>query len=422
MKTMAFLLTLISLVAHDITADTPAVDLSDVTVEIHRGGERNTMTIRMRGETSIDIDVQSSTVSYAEAILATDGEHIVVAGYGIVVDDASRRYVAYVHAYDTAGNLVYTYVTEENHQEVRAIHTVNGVLVFQIDEHEEDEEGRIHQVSTHFITIDFFTSNEHRISFDEPLPHVTECEGFLCLHRHDTHPPRYAIDEELNVLDDESVYGIAANQTTTDAVEGFILNPGTLNDEAVHGRFTVRFPGHYTLFYAGREVSFTIEPIVEGITHGDVVMPGLIVTVNKGYLRLNGQPFTSGEPIDEPGHHQLTIEGLGGYVKTLDFTVTADLDGVYDGNRYDAPRTLRFKGVGFLNGRLIESGTVVDEAGQYTLEIFGVNEYKETHVFEIAQGDKGAQRGAVIIEVGLFAVGTTLVVGGVWWSWRKKGA
>ncbi len=423
MKIMAFILAIMALASHDVsaTSNTDTMLGSDITVETERQGDTNVMRIRVRGEHQFDVTVESQTRRYTPSHITTDGEHFVLAGFAIQTDGDTRRYVAFIHVYDTEGKAVYTWYTEENHQEVRGVFLLHDTLIFQVDEHVEmDERRTLSLQATHFMIIDFATGAMRSTSFNEALPHVERCDTLLCLYYYDTYPPRYGLDAELNVLTADAVYGITPHATYTREVEGFVLNPGLLNDELVHGAFSVAYPGHYELHYAGKILPFTVEPIIEGIEAGDVVAPGVMVVVMEGYVRLNGQPFTSGETIEAPGHHELTVEGLGGYKKTLNFTVTSNLKGIYDGNRYDTPQTLTFNGTGFLNGRLVESGVVVDEQGHYTLEIFGVNDYRETHAFDIEMQESNTNREMIILEVGLFAVGTVLIAGGVWWSWRKK--
>ena len=184
----------------------------------------------------------------------------------------------------------------------------------------------------------------------------------------------FSIELEVNGVADEQSY--IGSRTPT-----FTGGTATLNGEPFTSGTLVEDVGIYDLVITGRPgfsetITFMIDPEINGLSNNQPYQGEVEINiVGQGFLmQLNGDVFSNGV-FSTPGIHTLEIFGVGDYLKTITFRVTLVFEGVTNNVDYiNTSRTLVFSG-GFatLNGVAITSGYVVNEVGNYSLMINGVN-------------------------------------------------
>ena len=167
----------------------------------------------------------------------------------------------------------------------------------------------------------------------------------------------------------------------------------TLNGELFIQGMTVDEPGDHLLIIEGENghqvyYPFTIILVVTGIVNGGSYLGGINAEYSGGTATLNGNSYESGSPINAVGNHQLTIRGVNGFVKTIDFVVVPNKGQfpLQDGDTHFSGYTPNITGDDLsltLNGEPYQSGTPIAMAGNYELSISGINNYIETIRFTI---------------------------------------
>ena len=165
-----------------------------------------------------------------------------------------------------------------------------------------------------------------------------------------------------------------------------------LNGVAVSNLTEVNLVGNYTLVICGTngytsEYNFTIGLSLKNVENVGVYNSAIAPIVNAETIYLNGVPFTSGETVYNVGYHSMRIEGVGGYVHEISFTINARIDGVTDGATYQENVTPTFNngtivaldGISFVSGTPILSSNI----GIHKLKIVGVGGYEKVYVFTI---------------------------------------
>ena len=409
MKTVAFLCVLMHWIQSSVLVAT--VMDSEVMVETSREAGVNTLTVRVQGKHNFIHEIESSVRRYYPKDVISDGTHFIVYGYTVYAGE-TMRYEAFVLVLDHTGTLVFDYLSEDNHQEVYGAYVIENTVIFNIQESVMNEtQSSLHFHATHFTVFDFNDHSVQTVSFTENLSHVTVVEERLHLHVYTTHPPLYALTHRLDVFHHDVVDGVEAGAIYEGEVSFFLLHHGVLNDEPVTGYHTVDYPGHYTLSYRGDTITFTVEAIVEGVEPYGTYHTVQTVRVPSGYPLLNGNLFSGHEIVDEPGYHRLVVKGLGGYEKHLDFTITSNLIGVFDGHAYRDEVTLQFQGTGFLNHQHVLSGTRIDVPGVYILEIHGVNGYQEVYRFEVVASHESPEIAWIYLGIGVVGGGLLMFAG-----------
>jgi hypothetical protein len=131
---------------------------------------------------------------------------------------------------------------------------------------------------------------------------------------------------------------------------------------------------------------------------------------------LNGEPYTSGTEITEPGNHTLVIEGANGYTQTLTFSISLIKSGVTNGSTNPATVTPTFSGgTATLNGQAFNSGTTVSDVGNYELVITGVNNFIDRTTFTIVPVISGLNDGGVynsLANINIIGSGMTITLNG----------
>ncbi|KGR76422.1 S-layer homology domain-containing protein, partial [Ureibacillus manganicus] len=158
-----------------------------------------------------------------------------------------------------------------------------------------------------------------------------------------------------------------------------ISNGNTITEDGEYV-FTNNYLGNKTII---RFVIDKIAPIISGVSEGEFYKQPVSPEFNEGEATLSkdGGPFdsfTSGTEIREDGHYELKVVDKAGNATVVEFTidqVAPVISGVGDGEVRNSQFTPTFnEGTGRISkngGEFVSfaSGAVVDEEGQYTLEV-----------------------------------------------------
>ena len=162
-----------------------------------------------------------------------------------------------------------------------------------------------------------------------------------------------------------------------------------LNGEEIENHTIVNLVGNYTLVVKGtngytNEYSFTIGLNLKNVANGGVYNTAVAPIVNANTIYLNGEAFVSGTSVSNVGYHSMRIEGIGGYVQEISFTINVRIDGVADGARYDDAVCPSINSdTILLNGQAYESGTVISSIGYHKIKIYGAGGYVRELSFTI---------------------------------------
>jgi len=178
----------------------------------------------------------------------------------------------------------------------------------------------------------------------------------------------------VELIKDGVINGLTSPSPVTPTFSG---GTAELNGEPFISGTTITDVGIYELEITGvnnfvSKTTFTIAPVVTGLAENGIYMAEADINiVGAGMtVTLNGSPFENGI-VNEPGIHELTIEGKGGYRQVYSFTIQVIVSGVLSGERYiNQSPTIRFTGgTATLNGVAISSEYAVTEVGHYRLLI-----------------------------------------------------
>ena len=142
------------------------------------------------------------------------------------------------------------------------------------------------------------------------------------------------------------------------------------------------------------EISFTINAKIEGVENGMHYQNSVCPSINSDQILLNGFAYESGEVISSVGYHKIKIFGVGGYEFEISFTIDAVIEGVTNNSVYQGAITPTINTDNLkLNGESYDSGTIIDTVGNYVLAVSGENGYKVEIAFTIADNMQGLTNG-----------------------------
>ena len=174
-----------------------------------------------------------------------------------------------------------------------------------------------------------------------------------------------------------------------------------LNGEEIENHTIVNLVGNYTLVVKGtngytNEYSFTIGLNLKNVANGGVYNTAVAPIVNANTIYLNGEAFVSGTSVSNVGYHSMRIEGVGGYVQEISFTINVRIDGVADGARYDDAVCPSINSdTILLNGQAYESGTVISSIGYHKIKIYGAGGYVRELSFTIEVQVDGVENNTI---------------------------
>ncbi|MBO5906621.1 MAG: DUF5011 domain-containing protein [Clostridia bacterium] len=203
----------------------------------------------------------------------------------------------------------------------------------------------------------------------------------------------FTLTEKIaGLIDDEEYSSI---QIDCDNVVSLILN-----GEEIENHTIINLVGNYTLVVKGangytNEYNFTIGLNLKNVANGGVYDSTIAPTVNANTIYLNGEAFVSGTSVSNVGYHSMRIEGVGGYIHEIAFTIDAKVEGVTHNTIYTTGICPKIDSAQILlNGQRYTPGTVISLVGYHKLQIIGLNGYEKTISFTIKDNVQGITNGA----------------------------
>jgi hypothetical protein len=183
----------------------------------------------------------------------------------------------------------------------------------------------------------------------------------------------YKPEDSLNIQDEDYIGALYLP----------VINEAVLNGQPVSNGVLVDYPGYYNLEYNSETYYFTVHPMIDGVEDEGIYSDDVIIEFSGGNAYLNDDVYASGEVIDTPGYYRFIIYGVNQYERELSFKIDAGIEGVENLETYQSPLDIKFNGLGYLNNEFVESPLVVDEPGEYVLQVEGNNSYSEVVHFVI---------------------------------------
>lgn len=203
------------------------------------------------------------------------------------------------------------------------------------------------------------------------------------------------------IITGEDGYSVEYNFTINETIEGIenssvyfgsvtpVISGGTLklNGDDYISNTIIDVPGNYTLEINGadgyyKRLIFIVRPESVNVVNGQTYTHSVIPALSKGKLTLNGEEYVSGTVLNVSGVYKLQIIGENGYLETINFTLKTGAN-IEDGATYINEHTLHFIGEATLNGEVVLPGTLLNEVGNYYLELVdGSNTYTYNFVIE----------------------------------------
>jgi len=94
---------------------------------------------------------------------------------------------------------------------------------------------------------------------------------------------------------------------------------------------------------------------------------GTVRLYSNAVMKLNGEPYAPGTPIEQAGTYEIALLGAGNYQESHSFTIASSATNVWDSGVYEAPWTFHINGTGLLNGIAVSGETTIHAAGDYEL-------------------------------------------------------
>ncbi len=397
MKKIAFLFGLIVLLSG-------ARELSALDRHIETGREEiegvNTLVVSVRGRDVFDLPLGKEDLRYsAEGTKIVDDAYLV---YGSVLDqrEGRRAYDAFFMVADSTGEVVLHEVFDLGHHEkVSAVYRLGDGYAALVGQTFDLVDGVLHHVA-------YFTDNELKEIFctEMEIRNLERHGDVLYMSETNSGYFENALLPEGRFLEPGEIYDLAHQGEYETGVMFHSLSMYEIEGESVRNAHVVDYPGHYTFSRTGQIRAFTVHPGIEGVESQGVYHEPIAVHVDAGHLFLNDDAYKNGELIVEVGHHKLRVEGLNGYEKTVNFTLSSGFEDLENYGVYDEPITLDFRGDGKLNGTAIASGTILEDSGDYSLVITGVNDYQETHHFTLDIEEPDSRAAFVRLEIAVVGV------------------
>lgn len=244
------------------------------------------------------------------------------------------------------------------------------------------------QYFTEYRLFDYELNELDTVTISEYFPYSVYEDGYYFYGYHYNNIVG-CIDQELNVIENYNKIDIRDNTVFDGEVSIPILNDATLNGDIVRNGLVVDYPGKYVLVYNSKMYNFTVDPKITGVVDGKVYRDPVKPLVSAGNVLLNGELFAPGSIIEKPGNYQLMIKGVNGYMKSISFTITSNVTGVVNNQKYADGVQIEFDGDGYLNNEPVISPLQVDENGEYVFKVMGENNYLETYYFEVEDYQEG---------------------------------
>lgn len=338
------------------------------------------LVIRGTGMYTFVHEFGSTEENYQINSLQVIHEDFVIEGY--YLEQATRTYHAYFLVISPEGEILYHQdFNDPASQDIAGVYPLHQGYLVHLTEADEKTgwfvQDYLVKVDDEDITS---TSFDREIMTIEPTS-----EGYHVTFKYDDTATLF-VTLAGDFLVGRDLMGVENKATYDEPVTLLFPGEATLNKMPIKAPHTVYAPGHYTLIHHQVYTRFTVHPEVSGVKADTVYTQPVQITYELGQALLNDEPYASNQWIEKPGRYLFGMY-IDDYIFEIPFTLTANVQGIKHLETYDVPVQITFLGEGYLNNQLIRSGHEVTEPGRHTLKVFGVNQYLETHTFEIVDPD-----------------------------------
>lgn len=380
-----------------------SIDGTHLSVQKERREGYFALVIRGTGMYTFVHEFGSTEENYHVNSLQVINQEFVIDGY--YLEQTTRTYHAYFLVISKEGEiLIHHDFNDSASQDISGIYPLHeGYLI-----HLTQMDSSAQWFEKDFLIV-FKGPNiiDHELEREIMDIEVTDA-GYHVRFKYDSHSLIFITKEGL-FLTGPDLIGVSNKESYTDSVQLLFAGEATLNRMTIKAPYEVYSPGNYTLIHEKVYTRFTIHPSVSGVEAHTLYTQPVRIEYDLGQAYLNHEPYASNESIEKPGNY---VFGMykDDYIFEIPFTLTANVRGIKHLESYDHPVSIQFLGEGYLNNQFIQSGHSISEPGRYTLKVFGVNQYLETHTFEI-KDEPSTTFNIEWVEIGLLGGSIILGVG-----------
>ncbi len=345
---------------------------------------------------------------YFKGVKEVDGNHVL---YGSIKEKSldPEIYDVYILVLSKKGEVLHEFSYDCGHDDhVLNVYDFNGMINIETWSNDEFADRQ----TSFFMELRRFDYEYNFIDYvrvDEYYIYSYVNNGYFFFGNNENH--NYVlIDKDLSVFEDNDHLDMDSGTVYSDTVRIPTVNEAILNGEAISAGIEINYPGIYELEYNDYLYKFTVEPTLGGIEDGVVYDAPVTPLFKSGNAMLNGSAFVSGTVIDQPGSYTLSIEGIGGYQKSVSFLISSNIDGVFNNQTYTEDLEINFSGIGYLNNVHMTSPINISEPGEYILKIQGENDYLESYYFQIEEPESGNSMIDIVQKYDFVLFGIVLVV------------
>lgn len=244
-------------------------------------------------------------------------------------------------------------------------------------------------VQTEFIKYDYFGKEIDRIKFEEQaLDYYNHNNSLVVVQKNGDF---FYVNEELQVLQELDLE-LEFYQEYFNVFQG----NATVNDVVVEDEIQINYPGYYKISFENANYSFeywvTIHPLIEiqgTAFHNDYIGDITVRYNNEFYI--NGEIFTNEVSLEVPGNYGIRIFGENDYIfekNIIIYPIITYFDGYnttpFVNNLEVHQGIILFSnGISMVLNDDIYKSTIIQNTGEYDLNIYGLNDMVYTLKFYI---------------------------------------
>ncbi len=185
---------------------------------------------------------------------------------------------------------------------------------------------------------------------------------------------RITVEPIINNIEDGGIYEDNIKVTFDGGI-------ASLNGKDYESGSEIKQIGNNSLIiYGMNDYSKTVNfQVIPSLNDGEVFYDTYTPNINASSMMLNGQPFYNDE-ITEIGNHTLTINGLNEYTQTIHFQIIPSLN---DGEVFYETYSPNINAKSLILNEQAYANEKITNAGNYELTINGVGNYNQTINFTI---------------------------------------
>jgi hypothetical protein len=333
-------------------------------------------------------------------------------GYIHCAENMKSYYDGLIIQMDTYGNETAKIILEqEKEEDIKQISDVGPYLFVHLRSAQINEREEYDFLKDEIIALDTNLLEQKRYPFYNEINNISSNQYMLLIDIDGDNIFDNGIKPDLTLIS-KNDFPLEKNEPVfTGSIYIPFLNEALLNNTPVANGVFIDQPGYYELLWNEQQFSFTVDPIIEGVEDGAVYSSPIRPKVSSGSLMLDTKRFISGQLIDRPGNYRLLINGVEGYIKTLQFTITSNMQGIVNNGKYTDEVQITFNGDGYLNNGYVTSPLIISEKGEYLLQVKGEGGYSEQYAFTIEQDLESLTFASFLRDYDLIIFGITLISG-----------